>query len=344
MRTYRLPDYDFDLPPELIAQVPAPTRSASRLLHVSGTRLADLAFTDLPRLVAPGDLLIRNDTRVVKSRLYATKPTGGAVELLLERILAPDEAIFQLRASHPPRPGSCILLPARETATVLERNDRFFRLRLENRGAWLDHLEQYGKIPLPPYIERAPGTDDETRYQTVYAREPGAVAAPTAGLHFDENLLAQLAAIGIETASVTLHVGAGTFAPMQSDDISQHRMHSERYSVPEETIAAIRDARARGGRILAVGTTTLRALESATDEAGNIAAGEAETSLFVQPGYRFHIVDRLLTNFHLPKSSLLVLVSAFAGYEPIIAAYAHAIRQRYRFFSYGDAMLLERDG
>lgn len=344
MRTYRLPDYDFDLPPELIAQMPAPTRSASRLLHVAGPNRADLAFTDLPRLVAPGDLLIRNDTRVIKSRLYATKPTGGAVELLLERIVAPDEAIFQLRASHPPRAGGTVILPAGATATVVEREDRFFRLRLDAALPWLEYLEQHGKVPLPPYIERAPEVTDETRYQTVYARTPGAVAAPTAGLHFDERLLAQLAAIGVETASVTLHVGAGTFAPMQTDDITEHRMHSERYRIPNETVTAIRNARARGGRILAVGTTTLRALESAAAKTGEVAAGDGETALFVRPGFRFHVVDRLLTNFHLPKSTLLVLVSTFAGHEPVVAAYQHAIDQRYRFFSYGDAMLLERDG
>lgn len=344
MATYQLSDFDFQLPPELIAQMPAATRSSSRLLHVAGAHLGDLAFTDLARLVAAGDLLICNDTRVIKSRLHATKPTGGAVELLLERIVASHEAIFQLRASHPPRPGTAINLPDRTTATVQERHDRFFRLRLDSPLPWLDYLERHGAVPLPPYIERTPEAADETRYQTVYARAPGAVAAPTAGLHFDERLLTQLATAGVATASVTLHVGAGTFAPMQTDDIATHRMHSERYHIPEETVAAIRSARARGGRILAVGTTTLRALESAADAAGDVRAGESETTLFVQPGFRFKVVDRLLTNFHLPKSTLLVLVSAFAGFDAIRAAYAHAIERRYRFFSYGDAMLLERDG
>jgi len=342
MPAYRLSDFDFELPPELIAQVPAPSRTASRLLHVAGGRLEDLAFADLPRHVAAGDLLVFNDTRVIKSRLHAVKPTGGAVELLLERIVGSHEAVFQLRASHPPRPGGVVLLPGGAKATTLERQDRFFRLQLDAEPTWLDYLERHGEVPLPPYIARPAGTDDEARYQTVYARHAGAVAAPTAGLHFDDAMLAALAGIGVDFAWVTLHVGAGTFAPVQTDDLAAHRMHSERYRIPEATVAAIAAARARGGRVLAVGTTTLRALESAANDAGEVAAGEAETALFVTPGFRFRVVDRLLTNFHLPKSTLLVLVSAFAGCDTIRAAYAHAIRERYRFFSYGDAMLLDR--
>ena len=344
MRRHRVSDFDFALPPELIAQTPAPERTASRLLHVAGGTLADLAFADLPGLLAAGDLVVFNDTRVIKSRLHAAKPTGGAVELLLERVLGPHEGVFQLRASHPPRPGGTIDLPGGVTATVVARDGRFFRLRIAVPMSLLDYLDRHGAVPLPPYIARAPDAVDETRYQTVYARHAGAVAAPTAGLHFDAAMLAALGARGVGVAWVTLHVGAGTFAPMQGDDLAAHRMHSEWYRIPAETAAAVAAARQRGGRIVAVGTTTLRALESAADEHGAIKAGEAETALFITPGFRFRVVDRLLTNFHLPKSTLLVLVSAFAGYAAIRDAYAHAIAQRYRFFSYGDAMLLERGG
>jgi S-adenosylmethionine:tRNA ribosyltransferase-isomerase len=344
MRRHRVSDFDFALPPELIAQTPAPERTASRLLHVAGGTLADLAFADLPGLLAAGDLVVLNDTRVIKSRLHAAKPTGGAVELLLERVLGPHEGVFQLRASHPPRPGGTIDLPGGVTATAVARDGRFFRLRIDGPVSLLDHLDRHGEVPLPPYIARAPDAVDETRYQTVYARHAGAVAAPTAGLHFDAAMLAALGARGIGVAWVTLHVGAGTFAPMHGDDLAAHRMHSEWYRIPAETAAAVAAARRRGGRIVAVGTTTLRALESAADEHGAIKAGEAETVLFITPGFRFRAVDRLLTNFHLPRSTLLVLVSAFAGYAAIRDAYAHAIAQRYRFFSYGDAMLLERAG
>ena len=342
MRRHRVSDFDFALPPELIAQTPAPERTASRLLHVAGGTLADLAFADLPGLLAAGDLVVFNDTRVIKSRLHAAKPTGGAVELLLERVLGPHEGVFQLRASHPPRPGGTIDLPGGVTATVVARDGRFFRLRIAVPMSLLDYLDRHGAVPLPPYIARAPDAVDETRYQTVYARHAGAVAAPTAGLHFDAAMLAALGARGVGVAWVTLHVGAGTFAPMQGDDLAAHRMHSEWYRIPAETAAAVAAARGRGGRIVAVGTTTLRALEAAADEHGAIKAGEAETALFITPGFRFRAVDRLLTNFHLPRSTLLVLVSAFAGYAAIRDAYAHAIAQRYRFFSYGDAMLLER--
>jgi S-adenosylmethionine:tRNA ribosyltransferase-isomerase len=342
MASFKLSDFDYVLPPELIAQAPAALRAASRLLHVDGERLADLGFADLPRLVAPGDLMVFNDTRVIKSRLAAAKPSGGRVELLLERIAGPHEGWFQLRASHPPRPGGTIDLPGGVTATVIERSDRFFRLALDGDLSLVDYLARHGEVPLPPYIARAAGGSDEERYQTVYARHEGAVAAPTAGLHFDDALLAKLAANGVSLAWVTLHVGAGTFQPIQTDDYTQHRMHSEWYRIPEATAQAIAAARARGGRIIAVGTTSLRALESAADDDGTVRAGEAETALYITPGYRFRVVERLLTNFHLPKSTLLVLVSAFAGHAAIRAAYAHAIGERYRFFSYGDAMLLER--
>ena len=342
MPRYTLRDFDYTLPRELIAQVPARERTGSRLLHVDGAKLSDLPYTALPSLLAAGDLLVFNDTRVVRSRLAATKPSGGRVELLLERVLGRDEALFQLRASHPPKPGGVLLLADGVRATVVARSDRFFHLRFDGTPSLADLLERHGDVPLPPYITRPAEADDAERYQTVYARHAGAVAAPTAGLHFDETLLAALAAAGIASAYVTLHVGAGTFQPVQDDDLARHVMHAERYRIPGATVDAIAAARAHGGRVVAVGTTSLRALESAAAADGTIAAGEAETTLFVTPGYRFRVVDRLLTNFHLPKSTLLMLVSAFAGLQHIRAAYAHAIAARYRFFSYGDAMLLER--
>jgi len=338
----RLSDFDYDLPRELIAQVPTRERTGSRLLHADGATLADLSFTDLPRLIAPGDLLVFNDTRVIKSRLIATKPTGGRVELLLERLLGPQEALFQVRASHSPKIGSTILLPGDGLAEVVERRDRFFALRLRGEASFLDYLDRHGAVPLPPYIDRAPQAADEARYQTIYARHAGAVAAPTAGLHFDAALMSALQAAGAAFAYVTLHVGAGTFAPVTLEDIATHTMHPEWYRIPGPTVAAIAATRARGGRLLAVGTTTVRALESAAAEDGTVSAGDAETRIFITPGHRFRVVDRMLTNFHLPKSTLLMLVSAFAGMETIRAAYAHAVAQRYRFFSYGDAMLLER--
>lgn len=322
--SYRLSDFDFDLPPDLIAQAPAAQRAGSRLLHVDGTRLADRMFADLPSLLAPGDLVVCNDTRVIHARVHATKPTGGKVELLLERMLGPREAWAQLRASHPPKPGAVLQLPGGASARVLERDGRFHRLAFDvpdDLPAW---LEQHGEVPLPPYVGRAARPDDDARYQTVYARAPGAVAAPTAGLHFDEATFAALAARGVARAFVTLHVGAGTFQPVRGDDIASHVMHEEWYSIPEATVSAIAAARARGGRVLAVGTTTLRALESAA-AAGPLAAGSAQTRLFIVPGYRFRVVDRLLTNFHLPKSTLLMLVCAFAGTGAIRRAYAHQL-------------------
>jgi S-adenosylmethionine:tRNA ribosyltransferase-isomerase len=332
-------DFEFDLPQDLIAQTPSAERTGSRLLHVDGGGRRDLTFTDLPSLVRPGDLLVFNDTRVIRSRVAAAKPSGGRVELLLERITGADTALFQLRASHPPKPGGRLQLPGGAEAEVIERADRFFHLRLGVPSV-ADWLDAHGEVPLPPYIARPAAADDEVRYQTVYARNAGAVAAPTAGLHFDTPMLERLRSEGVALAWLTLHVGAGTFAPVQVDDLAEHRMHRERFHLPAETVAAIDATRARGGRVLAVGTTSLRALESAA-AGGALVAGEAETDLFVTPGYRFRVVDRLLTNFHLPRSTLLMLVSAFAGVETIRAAYAHAIRERYRFFSYGDAMLLE---
>jgi S-adenosylmethionine:tRNA ribosyltransferase-isomerase len=340
-RIYHLSDFDFELPKELVALRPAQVRSASRLLHVDGAKLDDLGFGALPELLNTGDVLIFNDTRVVNSRLFGTKTSGGRVELMLERILAPDEAWMQLRASHLPKVGAHVDLPGGATATVLERDGRFFHLRIAAGMPIGAYLDRYGEVPLPPYIARPADAADRERYQTVYARDPGAVAAPTAGLHFDVPLLAQLTARGIELAYLTLHVGAGTFQPVDTEDLTRHRMHRERFIVPESTVAAIERAKASGHKVVAVGTTSLRALESSVTSGGRLAPGHAETALFITPGYRFRIVDRLLTNFHLPRSTLLMLVSAFTGYDTIRAAYAHAIRERYRFFSYGDAMLLE---
>jgi S-adenosylmethionine:tRNA ribosyltransferase-isomerase len=337
-----LADFDFSLPAELIAQTPPRERTASRLLHVAGTTLDDLHFRDLPRLIAPGDLLVLNDTRVIKARLVGRKATGGRVEALVERLVANDEAWVQIKASHMPRPGAAIAFDDGTTATVLARDERMFRLRFALEVPLADWLEVHGKVPLPPYIGREPDADDVARYQTVYARHAGAVAAPTAGLHFDQALLDALARRGVPLAFLTLHVGAGTFQPVESKALAQHRMHAERYAVPPATADAIAAARARGGRVVAVGTTTLRALEAAAGTDGIPRAGAGETRLFITPGYRFRVADRLLTNFHLPRSTLLMLVSAFAGIAPIRAAYAHAVAHGYRFFSYGDAMLVER--
>ena len=335
--------FDFHLPAELIAQHPAAERTASRLLHVDHGRLADLRFIDLPGLLAPGDLLVFNDTRVIKARLYGQKESGGQVEVLLERIIDPRHALAQVRASKSPKPGTRIKLEEAFTLVCTGRQGEFFALELEGDGDLWDLAERHGRLPLPPYIEHGAEAEDESRYQTVYAKNPGAVAAPTAGLHFDEAMLAKLADQGIRQAAVTLHVGAGTFQPVRVDKVADHKMHTERYHVPEETVAAIRETQERGGKVVAVGTTSLRTLESAACGNGLVRAGAGETDIFITPGYRFQVVDRLITNFHLPRSTLLMLVSAFAGLDPIRAAYAHAVAEQYRFFSYGDAMLLERN-
>lgn len=338
-------DFDFYLPPELIAQHPATERSGSRLLHVCGQQHVDRKFAELPSLLSPGDLLIFNDTKVIKARFFGIKDTGGQVEIMLERIIDAKHAVCQIRASKAPKPGCLIRLAdafhVRMTGRTGKDGD-FFALELVDRDSFWEVAEQFGKLPLPPYIEHPAEDADETRYQTVYAREPGAVAAPTAGLHFDETMLADLNAQGIHTAFVTLHVGAGTYRPVRVEKIADHRMHSEHYIVPPETANAIVATRANGGRVIAVGTTSLRTLESAANDNGTVRPGTSETDIFITPGYRFKVVDRLITNFHLPKSTLMMLVSAFAGYDPIRAAYAHAVVERYRFFSYGDAMLLER--
>jgi len=334
-----LDDFDYALPPELIAQAPLAERSASRLLTVCGTALADRRFAELPELLAPGDLLVMNDTRVLHARLYGRKDSGGQVEVLVERTLTADEVLAQVRASKTPRAGSTLRLEDAFDVEVLGREGEFYRLRFPGDAAEL--IEHHGRLPLPPYIERSAGGADEARYQTVFAKNRGSVAAPTAGLHFDEVLFARLAARGIDTARVTLHVGAGTFQPVRVHKLAEHRMHVERWELPQATVDAIAAARARGGRVVAVGTTTLRTLESAA-LAGPLAAGSGETDLFVTPGFDFKVVDRLVTNFHLPKSTLLMLVSAFGGLEPMRAAYRHAIAHEYRFFSYGDAMLIDR--
>ena len=334
-------DFHYDLPPELIAQAPLPERSASRLLLVPPlpAALADRHVRDLPELLQPGDLLVFNDTRVIPARLFGQKASGGRVEILIERLLPGNEARVQVGASKTPKPGSRIALDAGGEAEVLVRDGGFHQLRFHVPGsleAWLEHA---GRLPLPPYIQREPGADDAERYQTVVAREPGAVAAPTAGLHFDEALLAALRERGVGFGHVTLHVGAGTFQPVRVEDLSEHRMHSEWLNVGAELVGQVRRTRAAGGRVVAVGTTVVRAMESALAD-GELQPFAGETSIFILPGYRIRSVDALLTNFHLPESTLLMLVSAFAGKARIDAAYAHAVRERYRFFSYGDAMLL----
>ncbi len=339
---YTLADFDFTLPGELIAQHPAPERSASRLLDGRGSAPVDRVFRDLPALLEPGDLLVFNDTRVIKARLYGEKPTGGAVEALVERILDGNEVLVQLRASKSPRPGSTIRFADAFDAEVLGRDGpdgSLYRLRFPAEPLAL--LDAHGHVPLPPYITHADTPDDEQRYQTVFARRPGAVAAPTASLHFDDAVLAALAERGVRRTAITLHVGAGTFAPVRSDAIAEHRMHSEWFEVTPQAVAEIEAARAAGGRIVAAGTTTLRALESAA-LSGRLEPGARDTDLFITPGFRFHAVDLLITNFHLPRSTLLMLVSAFAGHAQVMALYRHGVEARYRFFSYGDAMLLAR--
>jgi S-adenosylmethionine:tRNA ribosyltransferase-isomerase len=335
-------EFDYELPSGLIAQHPGKARSESRLLCVGAAAIADRRFSELPDLLAPGDLLVFNDTRVVKARLAGEKASGGRVEVLIERALSEHEALAQVRASKPPRAGSAMRLAGSFEVRVLGREGEFYRLRFPDGAAVFELLERHGSVPLPPYISHVPDAEDESRYQTVYARSPGAVAAPTAGLHFDEPLLAALAQRGVELAWVTLHVGAGTFQPVRVKNLAQHRMHGERYEIPPATVAAIEAARKRGGKIIAVGTTTVRCLEASAVAHGAPVAGAADTDLFITPGFEFRVVDRLITNFHLPKSTLLVLVSAFAGIEPIRHAYRYAIEKRYRFYSYGDAMLVDK--
>jgi S-adenosylmethionine:tRNA ribosyltransferase-isomerase len=342
-RELSLEDFDFDLPAELIAQQPAQQRSGSRLLDGTGGTPRDRRFDELPSLLAPGDLLVFNDTRVIKARLLGHKDTGGALEALVERILPQgNEVLAHMRASKSPRAGSRVRFANAFDAEVLGRagpDDALFHLRLPDDPHLL--LQRHGHVPLPPYIAPGESGGDESRYQTVFARHPGAVAAPTAALHFDEAVLDELQRRGIEKAAITLHVGAGTFQPVRGPQIAEHRMHSEWFEVSPDTVAAVQQTRAAGGRVVAVGTTTVRALESAA-RAGSLQPFSGETDIFITPGFEFGVVDVLLTNFHLPRSTLLMLVSAFAGHDHVKALYRHAVESRYRFFSYGDAMLLQR--
>lgn len=338
----RTDDFEFELPERLIAQHPPTQRGASRLLEVGSFGLKDSRFTDLAGLVRKHDVLVLNDTRVLKARLYGEKTSGGKVEVLVERLLNEHEVLAQVRASKSPKVGSRFLLAGGLSVRVAGRAGEFFHLCFEAAEPVDALLELHGHLPLPPYITHAAGDEDETRYQTVFAREPGAVAAPTAGLHFDDAMLDVLRNRGVDVAYVTLHVGAGTFKPVRAEQIEEHVMHSERYVVPPATVDTIRRAKANGGRVIAVGTTSLRALESAA-RSGELVAGSGETAIFITPGYRFRVVEMLLTNFHLPRSTLLMLVCAFGGMDKMLAAYRHAVEQEYRFFSYGDAMLIERE-
>lgn len=337
----RTDEFTFDLPQHLIAQHPPKQRGASRLLHVAGGNIEHRQFSELPDLLQENDLLVMNDTRVMKARLFGSKESGGNIEVLVERILDEHEVLAQVRASKSPKRGGRLLLAGCMEVTVLGRAGEFFHLRFEDDKPVSSLLEQYGQLPLPPYITHSADAEDDERYQTVYARQSGAVAAPTAGLHFDDAMFATLEKHGIHAEYVTLHVGAGTFQPVRVEHVTDHKMHSERYEISQETVEAIERTRARGGRVVAVGTTSLRALESAA-QSGVLKAGAGETNIFITPGYQFKVVDMLLTNFHLPKSTLLMLVCAFGGMEKMLAAYRIAVDNEYRFFSYGDAMLIER--
>ena len=341
----QLSDFDYQLPERLIAQYPEPERSQSRLLALleASDRVSDLGFRDLPSLLRPGDLLVFNNTRVMPARLHGHKESGGKVELLIERVLSEQRALAHVRASKSPKPGGRLLIGAGEQEVLVEaRQGELFELRL-SQGDFHQLMAEEGHMPLPPYIQRDDKAFDQERYQTVYAERTGAVAAPTAGLHFDREMLAQLTERGIEQAQVTLHVGAGTFQPVRSENLDEHIMHSEWLEVDETVCRQVRETRERGGRVIAVGTTSVRSLEAASAE-GELQPYRGETRLFIQPGYKFRSVDCLITNFHLPKSSLLMLVAAFAGYDRIMAAYRHAVAQEYRFFSYGDAMFLTPGG
>jgi S-adenosylmethionine:tRNA ribosyltransferase-isomerase len=336
----RRSDFHYDLPLYLVAQQPPATRSASRMLCLDP--LQDARITDLPGELAAGDLLVFNDTRVIPARLFGEKDTGGKVEILVERLLDEQSLLAQVRASKPPRPGAALKIDGADARLRVEgRENEFYRLRRDDGGSMLSLLESAGHMPLPPYIDRPDAAADRERYQTLFAREPGAVAAPTAGLHFDEPLVEAIRAQGVELGFVTLHVGAGTFQPVRVDDLSKHKMHRERVSVSPLLCEQVAATRARGGRVVAVGTTVVRSLESAALD-GALRPLEGETGIFITPGFQFRVVDALLTNFHLPESTLLMLVSAFAGRSRVLHAYDHAVRQRYRFFSYGDAMWIAR--
>lgn len=339
----RTEDFNFYLPDALIAQHPTSERSASRLLRLNGNtgELNDNTFKQLAEYLKPGDLLVFNDTRVIKARLFGQKQSGGQIELMVERVLDHQHVLAHIRASRAPKAGALLRLADAFDAEVIGRENDLFHVKFLGDSDVLDLLDAYGALPLPPYITHAAEAEDDERYQTVYAKHAGAVAAPTAGLHFDDAMLETLKNKGIGLAYVTLHVGAGTFQPVRVDNINEHKMHSERYQISEETVAAIKATQAAGRNVIAVGTTSLRALESAA-ATGELTAGSAETSIFITPGFQFKAVDTLITNFHLPKSTLLMLVSAFAGFAHVKMAYEHAVKQEYRFFSYGDAMLIER--
>jgi len=337
---YTLSDFDFDLPTELIAQVPLPERAASRLLKVGDTQCEDRVFSELPSFLQAGDVLVFNDTKVLNARFYGVKQSGGKVEVLVERVLDARTVLAQVRASKSPLPGTGLRLADSFDVSVGERSGEFFVLHFPSDA--IELIDRYGQLPLPPYIQHAADAKDAQRYQTVYAKHPGAVAAPTAGLHFDQALLDQLQQQGVLLTWLTLHVGAGTFQPVRTENLAEHQMHSEWYRLPQTTVDIIETAKRSGCKVIAVGTTSMRALESAS-QTGKLVAGSSDTQLFITPGYQFKTVDRLITNFHLPKSTLMMLVSAFAGVDRIRHAYSHAIAQRYRFFSYGDAMLLDRE-
>ncbi len=337
---YTLSDFDFDLPTELIAQVPLPERAASRLLKVGDTQCEDRMFSELPSFLQAGDVLVFNDTKVLNARFYGVKPSGGKVEVLVERMLDARTVLAQVRASKSPLPGTGLRLADSFDVSVGERSGEFFVLHFPSDA--IELIDRYGQLPLPPYIQHAADATDAQRYQTVYAKHPGAVAAPTAGLHFDQALLDQLQQQGVLLTWLTLHVGAGTFQPVRTENLAEHQMHSEWYRLPQATVDIIETAKRSGCKVIAVGTTSMRALESAS-QTGKLVAGSSDTQLFITPGYQFKTVDRLITNFHLPKSTLMMLVSAFAGVDRIRHAYSYAIAQRYRFFSYGDAMLLDRE-
>lgn len=344
----RTEDFDFNLPDALIAQHPTTNRTASRMLHLNGRSdtISDRMFTDLPNCLDANDLLVLNNTRVIKARLFGQKSTGGSVEVLIERVINDHEAYAQVRASRSPKVGAVMRLADAFEVEVIGRQDDLFALKFLSDTPALDLLETHGALPLPPYITHDADSNDDDRYQTVFGEHLGAVAAPTAGLHFTEAMLDSIKAKGVKIAYITLHVGAGTFQPVRADNIEDHKMHGELYEIPAETVALVEATKAQGGKVTAVGTTVLRALESAAQRAqqpARIEAGAAETDIFITPGYQFQVIDRLFTNFHLPKSTLLMLVSAFGGFHAIKQAYQHAINEKYRFFSYGDAMLIEAD-
>ena len=336
-------DFDFALPEALIAQYPLAERTASRLLHVRGSEFSDRQFTDILSLLNAGDLLVFNNTKVIPARLHGEKQSGGKIEVLIERVLDQHRALAHVRASKSPKPGTLLLLESGLQARMLSRQGDLFELEFLHEQGVIELLEKFGHMPLPPYITRDDEQADQQRYQTVYAKHPGAVAAPTAGLHFDEALMSAIEANGVSIAYVTLHVGAGTFQPVRVDDVREHVMHSEYYVLDDTVVQQIKSTRERAGRVIAVGTTSVRCLESAAQN-GEIAAQSGDTKIFIYPGYQFKVIDALITNFHLPQSTLLMLVSALGGYENMMAAYQHAVAKQYRFFSYGDAMFIEGQG